>query len=506
MKIFNDINNNLEKVKNKFKYDLTSDFIIRELKVYYLNKEYNAFICFYDGMINKDHINHNILAPLTTTQCSILSEPNISLEKYIIENVLTAQNIKTSSDFNELTYFLNIGYTAIFIDTLDVFLAVDTTSYEHRSVEKPVYESTIKGPQETFNEVMNTNRALIRKCIQKENLIFEHIKIGRNATNQAYLIYIEGITNMDIVKELKRRIESIDVDIVLTSETLEQYIENNTTSPIPQFLTTERPDRVASFLMDGRAVIMTNNSPNAIIAPTTIIDWFHSAEDGYLKFPFNYILKIVRLISIVIALLLPGLYIATVTYHIDSFPTNLALTLSGSREEVPFQFIIEMLIMELAFELLREAEMRVPSRIGPIISIVGGLVLGQLAVMANIICPFTMIIVGFTGIALYAIPNFYTAYGLRLIRYVFILAAFINGFLGLALASFLFLVLIANTRSFNTELLPSFYISKDENVIREIFSTPIFKREKRNYTNKSKNKNRQAKISRGWVLNDKQRH
>ena len=388
MKIFTNINQNYEKVKHKFKYNITSDFVIRKTKIYYLNKEYDTFICFYNGMVNKDHINHNILAPITGTQISILESPNKNLESYIEENVLTLQALKKGKDFNTLTSLLNVGYTAIFIDTLDIFFACDTTSFEHRGVEKPQYENSIKGPQETFNEVMNTNIALIRKSIQKENLIFEQIDIGSNAKNQAYIIYIEGITNMDTVKELKYRISNIDVDIILNAENLEQYIENTTISPLPQFLTTERPDRVASFLMEGRTIIMTNNSPNALVAPTTVIDWFYSAEDNYLKFPFNYILKLIRMLSILIALFLPGLYIATVTYHIDSFPTNLALTLSGSRVNVPFQFVIEMLIMELAFELLRESEMRVPSKVGPIISIVGGLILGQLAVMANIICPF----------------------------------------------------------------------------------------------------------------------
>ena len=505
MKIFSDINKNLEKIKNKFKYEITSDFTIRTTKIYYLNKEYDAFICFYNGMVNKDHINHNILAPITSTNFSILESTNKNLESYIEENVLTLQSLKKSNDFNELSYLLNVGFTAIFVDTLDIFFACDTTSFEHRSVEKPQYENSIKGPQETFNEVMNTNIALIRKAIQKENLIFEQINIGSNATNQAFIIYIEGITNMKIVNELKYRISNIDADIILNSENLEQYIENTTASPIPQFLTTERPDRVASFLMEGRTIIMTNNSPNALVAPTNIIDWFQSAEDNYLKFPFNYILKIIRLISIFIALFLPGLYIATVTYHIDSFPTNLALTLSGSRVNVPFQFVIEMLIMELAFELLRESEMRVPSKVGPIISIVGGLILGQLAVMANIICPFTMIIVGFTGIALYAIPNFYTAYGLRLIRYIFILAAFVNGFLGLSLASFAFLVILANTKSFGTEILPTFYIDKQDNIIHQIFNTPVFKNEKRNYTVGSKNIYAQPKISRRWTLNEKRK-
>ena len=251
MKIFTNINQNYEKVKHKFKYNITSDFVIRKTKIYYLNKEYDTFICFYNGMVNKDHINHNILAPITGTQISILESPNKNLESYIEENVLTLQALKKGKDFNTLTSLLNVGYTAIFIDTLDIFFACDTTSFEHRGVEKPQYENSIKGPQETFNEVMNTNIALIRKSIQKENLIFEQIDIGSNAKNQAYIIYIEGITNMDTVKELKYRISNLDVDIFLNAENLEQYIENTTISPLPQFLTTERTDRVSSLLMEG---------------------------------------------------------------------------------------------------------------------------------------------------------------------------------------------------------------------------------------------------------------
>jgi spore germination protein KA len=352
-------------------------------------------------------------------------------------------------------------------------------------------------------EVLNINTALIRKYVNDSNLIIEKIPIGKRSKNSCVVMYINNLTNMKIVKKLKNRITNIDTDIILTTDNLSQFIETNTFSIIPQIMPTEKPDRVASFLMQGRCVILTNNSPIAGVIPTTIIDWFHSSEDGYLRTPFNFILKLIRIAAIIISLFLPALYIATVTYHIDILPTNIAMMLAASRDAVPFPFVVEVIFMEIAFELLREAETRVPTKVGPIVSIVGGLILGQIAVEANIICSFTMIIVGFTGICMYALPNYYSSYGLRNMRYILIILSFANGYLALSFGVFIFLLILANSYSIGTRLLPSFYIDKNRNVIQQIFTEPVWKRENRPYYTKAKDKTSQPSISRRWLFNEK---
>ncbi|MEG2348507.1 MAG: spore germination protein [Clostridia bacterium] len=490
-------------IKKRLNYNLSFDIVIREFNLMYKNNIYNGFITYFEGMVNKDHINQNILFKMNSTFNNTNTYNAKDLTSFIDNFTISNCSLEKKNFFDKIINDICFGHVAVFVETCNVAFVCNMINYEHRNIEKPYFESSIKGPQEGFNEVLNVNTALIRKNLRDENLVIEKIQIGKRATNVCAIMYIKGLTNKKIVKNVKKRISSIDTDIIIATDTLSQYIETSTFSPIPQILPTERPDRVAGFLMQGRCVILTNNSPIAGVVPTTIIDWFHSTEDGYLKSPFNIIIKLIRILAIFAAIFLPAIYIATVTYHINVFPTNIAMTLAASRELVPIPFVVEILIMESAFELLREAEMRVPTRIGPVVSIVGGLMLGQLAVMANIICSFTMIVVGFSGIALYALPNFYVSYGLRIIRYFLIILAFLNGYLALSLGLLVFMLVLANTYSFNTRLLPSFYVNSQNNIIKELFTTPIWKNERRTYINNPQDIYSQGKISRRWLFDGK---
>lgn len=497
------LENNQNYIKRKLNYQKSYDLVIREFNVYYSGNSCKAFLVFFDGMVNKDYINNNILFKASSTFSNQNNTQYQDIGEFFIDNIVSNYRSVLKQDFEKIIADICFGNVVIFLDHYDQAIVCDMLKYEHRNISEPSFESTIKGPQEGFNEVLNVNTALVRKCVRNPHLIMEKISIGKRAENVCIIMYIDNLANPGIVKKVRNRISQIDTDVILATDTLTQYIETNSYSPIPQILPTERPDRVAGFLLQGRCVILTNNSPIAGVVPTTAIDWLHSSEDGYLKVPFNIILKLIRILAILAAIFLPAIYIATITYHIGVFPTSLAMSLVASREIVPLQFITEILLMEAAFELLREAEMRVPMRIGPVVSVVGGLILGQLAVNANIICSFTMIVVGFSGIALYAIPNFFVSYGLRAMRYILIVLAFLNGYLALSLGIFIFLILIVNTYSFDTRMLPTFYIDKDQNIIKEIFASPIWKKEYRSYTNKAQDKTAQPKIARRWLFHEK---
>ncbi len=501
--VHKNIDDNLNAINIRLFSDLSYDVIIREFKFRYNKKDVKAFLVFFEGMINKDFVNQNILFRANST---FQSNDNIKYESVadFFENfVISNYSLEKSQNFKKIIDKICSNNCAIFIDGYDQCFLCDMAQHEHRAVGTPTFESSVKGTQEAFNEVLNTNTALIRKYVKDSNLIIEQINIGKRASNTCTVMYIKGLTNPKIVKKIKNRISNIDTDIIITTDNLSQFIETNTFSIIPQIMPTEKPDRVASFLMQGRCVILTNNSPIAGVIPSTVVDWFHSGEDGYLRAPFNFILKLIRIAAILTALFLPALYIATVTYHIDILPTNIAMMLAASREAVPIPFVIEVIIMEIAFELLREAEVRVPTKVGPIVSIVGGLILGQLAVEANIICSFTMIIVGFTGICMYALPNYYSSYGLRSIRYILIILSFINGYLALSFGVLLFMVILSDTFSIGTRLLPNFYIDKDRNIIQQIFTEPVWSREKRPYYTKASDKTSQPNISRRWLFNEK---
>lgn len=501
--VHKDINYNLNAIKTRLFSDLSYDLVIREFKFRYDKKDIKAFLVFFDGMINKDFVNENILFKANSTYQNTNSIKCESPSEFFKNFVISNYSLKEVQSFNEIINNICNCHCGIFIDGYDKCFMCDMIKYEHRVINTPTFESSVKGTQESFNEVLNINTALIRKYVNDSNLIIEKIPIGKRSQNSCAVIYIKGLTNPTLVKRIKNRISNIDTDIIITTDNLSQFIETNTYSIIPQIMPTEKPDRVASFLMQGRCIILTNNSPIAGVIPTTIIDWFHSSEDGYLRAPFNFLLKLIRIAAILISLFLPALYIATVTYHIEILPTNIAMMLTASRDAVPFPFVVEVLMMEIAFELLREAETRVPTKVGPIVSIVGGLILGQLAVEANIICSFTMIIVGFTGICMYALPNYYSSYGLRNMRYILIILAFFNGYLALSFGVFLFILILANSFSIGTRLLPSFYIDKKRNVIQQIFTEPIWKKEFRPYYTKATDKTSQPNISRRWLFNEK---
>lgn len=501
--VFQELEKNKNYIQGKLSYGKSYDIMVREFQIFYQNKARSAFLVFFDGMVNKDYINNSILLKSSSTFQNRTIDTSENIGDFFINHILTNYGVEKKENFDEIIDGVCYGSVAIFLEDFSSCLLCDMIKFEHRSIGEPYFESTVKGPQEGFNEVLSVNTALVRKNIRNPHLIIEKIEIGKRAKNVCVIMYIDNLTNQKMVKMIKNRIANISTDVILSTDTLTQYIETNTFSPIPQILPTERPDRVANFLMQGRCAILTNNSPIAGIVPTTIIDWLHSSEDGYLKAPFNMILKFIRIIAIISAIFLPAIYIATITYHMNIFPTSIAMSLIASRETVPLQFIAEILLMEAAFELLREAEMRVPTRIGPVVSVVGGLILGQLAVNADIICSFTMIIVGFSGIALYAIPNFFVSYGLRAMRYIFIILAFLNGYLALSLGVMIFLLSLTNTYSFGTRILPTFWIDKDKNVIKQIITTPIWKNEYRTYTNHAQDERAQPKISRRWLFHEK---
>ena len=440
------IDTNLKIIKTKLNADLSYDLVIREFKFLFNKKEVRAFLVFFDGMINKDFVNENILKKANSTFSSKHFNENEDIEDFFENHVISNYSLEKSDSFKQIVDKVCKSHCAIFIDGYNKCFLCDMIKYEHRSISTPTFESSIKGTQEAFNEVLNINTALIRKYVNDSNLIIEKVDIGKRAKNTCAVMYIKGLTNPKLVKRVKSRISNIDTDIILTTDNLSPFIETNTFSVMPQIMPTEKPDRVASFLMQGRCVILTNNSPIAGVIPTTIVDWFHSSEDGYIRAPFNFFLKLIRIAAIFVSLLLPALYIATVTYHIDILPTNIAMLLAAS---------------------------------------------------------LTMIIVGFTGICMYALPNYYSTYGLRNFRYILIILAFINGYLALSFGVLIFLLVLADTFSIGTRLLPSFYIDKKRNIIEQVFTEPAWKREFRPYYVKPIDKFAQGKISRRWLFNEK---
>ena len=402
-KIFPSLSVNTDYLKSKFNLLINSDIIFRNFILNARGKQYQALLIFIDGMINTEIMNEFILEPLMMrnknnlfegSQNKIISEAvanNITVRKVkkfnlpnYISSCLVPQNaIKQVSSFEEIISGINSGNCALFIDTLDLAFDIEVKGFKQRGIEKPSNEIVIKGPHESFVENIRTNTSLIRRFVNNENLIIENLNIGNITKTKCGVCYISGSANEELVAEVKFRMHNLDVDSLLSAGQLEQLITDSSNINSPQLISTERPDKTASYLLDGRVIILVNGSPYAIITPGILSDFLSSPDDKNQKALFSNFTKFIRLLAAFITLLLPGLYIAVTSFHQEILPTELLFSILASRANVPFPIIFELLVLEISFELIREAGLRVPSPIGPTIGIVGALVMGQAAVSAR---------------------------------------------------------------------------------------------------------------------------
>jgi len=478
------------------------DIIIREFYIA-LEKPLKAFVLFIDGLSNADIINNSILKPLMVLLDEGVKIKHGEVAEYIKEHLLPGHDVKLLNKYRQLLDFVNYGNTAIFIEGSSQCLVVETKGWERRSVGKPEVEQVILGPHEAFNETLRSNTGLIRKALRNENLITEMLKIGSRNRIDVAIMYLEDLANPQLVEEVKKRISSIKTDYVGVAGVLEQFIEDSPFMFSPQILTTERPDRVVSFLVEGHVSIIVDGGPQVLIVPATLFSLMHSAEDYYLRLPYGNFLRVLRIFALFISILTPAAYVSIVNYHQEMIPTELLLSIAASRATVPFPTIFEIFAMEFAFELIREAGVRVPGVIGNTIGIVGALILGQAAVQAGIVSPILIIVIAITGLASFAIPNFSISFGFRGIRFIFTILAAFFGILGISGGLFVLLLSMVNMKSFGVPFLAP-VSPKTTTGPDVILRGPVWSMERRVDYLKPLDTRRQPKISRGWLKNPRQ--
>lgn len=492
-----DIEQNLTYIQKRFDYPKNSDVIIRELVI---GKKTKVFLLFIDGMVNSEFIDLGVIQPLL--QLPELLDLEIKNIADTIEHKIIYHNqIKRFTKMQDIIDGVNFGTLGIFIDGTDIAFSLDVRDWGHRSIDKPENEQSIYGPQEAFAEMLRNNTALIRKSLKTEKLICEDISVGTVSKTKGVIMYISDIANDQLVDEVRRRVNSIAVDYILSIEEVSMLIEENTFMITSQILSTERPDRTARALSEGRVVLVLNGSPRALIMPTNAFELTHTASDAYMRVPYANMTRIVRLVAMFVSLLLPGLYLAITLFHQEMLPTDLLYSISASRESVPFPSIVEILLMEISFEMIREAGIRMPGPIGSTLGIVGGLILGQAAVSAKIVSPIMIIIIAVTGIGSFATTNYSLGWTYRVLRLIFIFLASIAGFYGISIGIFLYATFIAAQKSFGIPFLSPIPHGKRESVLSSIFVKPIWKQEKRPSFLYTKDELREQKISRKWKIN-----
>lgn len=507
---------NLEYIKSKFTALVNSDIKIREFNLTARNKVYKAFILYIDGMSDYKSINRFILHPLmlksrantTDTSETVVSSSisngtkvntvkNFDLNNYIYSCLIPHNDVEKSNSFEKIISAVNLGDCALFVDTLDICFICDVKGYEKRNIDSPKNEIVIRGPHEAFVENLRTNTSMLRRIVNNENLIIEDACVGTISKTKCAICYLKDVANNDLIEEVKHRINNLSLDYIVSSGQLEDLIKENSKSSLPEAISTERPDTAATSVLDGKVVIIVNGTPIVLIVPCTFFDLLSSPEDRNINFTFANLLKIIRFIASIISVLLPGIYIAITNFHEELIPTELLFSIISSRQAVPLSIELEIILMEIAFELIHEAGIRVPAPIGSTMGIVGALVLGDAAVSANIVSPISIIIVAITGLSSFVIPNFSLEFHFRILRFVFIFLGSILGFLGIAIGIFIYFAILSNYSSFGVSYL-SPYVPVTPIYDSGYFLNPIWKREKREVSLFTKRENKQSHISMKW--------
>jgi spore germination protein KA len=438
-KISFDLNTNLANIKHRF--DKCSDLVFREFSIFQTKK---AVLIYIDGLNDSNQLELHLLKQLMSAENILLR--GASLKKLLDQYVTVAQTTEVQTIEKLLEHLLS-GEAVLLVDGETFAIALSVKKWDHRAVEEPLTEAVIRGSREGFTENIRTNTALLRRRIRTENLKMESMKIGRVTKTDVVIAFIDGIVTDSVVTEIKSRLERIDIDGVLESGYIEELIEDNPFSPFPQIQNSERPDVVAANLLEGRVALFVDGTPFVLITPVTLYGLMQASEDYYERAFIMTMLRWIRFLFILIALLLPSLYIAITTYHQEMLPTNLLLSVASARESSPFPAFFEALMMEITFEALREAGVRLPRPVGSAVSIVGALVIGQAAVQAGIVSAPMVIVVSITGIASFTIPRFNLGVSIRMLRFPIMIMAGVLGLFGIVIGLLIILIHLSKLRS-----------------------------------------------------------
>lgn len=391
------------------------------------------------GMQDKSIINKSIIAPLTNRE---------KAEKLSVQDIVTAQGIQELTSLGEVIKEVLRSNSVLFIHGHAKAWMFLTRDAKIRAVNEPNAQTVVRGPRDGMIEDLETNVSLVRKRLKTPSLKVAIGNVGRRSNTVVAVLHIEGVADPKVLAEVHARLDKVDVDGIMDSGELEQLIEDSAFSMFPQVGNTERPDNVAAALLSGRVAIMVDNSPFALIVPSVFADMLESSDDYYERFYFASLVRILRYILAFVALLGPALYVAITTFHHEMIPTELLTSLIRARSGVPFPTIIEALLIEIAFEALREAGLRLPKAVGQAVSIVGVLVIGQATVAAGLFSPIMIIVVAGTGIASFAMPAYSGALVGRILRFPLLLVAGLLGLYGVALSIAVIFIHLVSLRSF----------------------------------------------------------
>jgi len=421
----------------------SDDIIYKELKIHNQTVNIISNEVLTDTKVINDYILRAIVRVL---------EKNISIND--LQSFLPDNNIKIMTNYKEMLNLLYQGFALVLFNKK--VLAIEVRSGLNRGVGEASNEPSIKGPKDAFLEHFNTNLGLIRRRIKSNHLWMKTLFIGKETNTKVGILYMENIADEKIVKDVIKKLKKINIDGILDSGYLKEKLEIRTNPIFPTVLSTERPDRASMSLLEGKIVILVDNSPYVLIVPSFFIDFLHTPDDYYQK-PINItFIRIIRVIAFFIAIFAPAYYIAITTHNHDAIPLNLLINFSIQRESVPFPALIEALIMSITFEILRESDTRMPSTIGTAVSILGGLVLGDAAVSAGIVSPIMIIVIAISAISGLVFSSVELISAVRWWRFIMMFLATIFGIYGIFIGGILLLSRLSSLNSFGKPYLAPF--------------------------------------------------
>ncbi|WP_422443648.1 spore germination protein [Thermoanaerobacterium sp. DL9XJH110] len=447
-----DLESNLKQLKTIL--NKCSDVIYREF-VFAQNEQLRLALIYTDGLADKAQVSDQIMRALALEVPMAVPGRVITKAQaleFIKQRGLCIHQIKETNKVSDVVHAILSGDTVLLVDGHDTAIVNGARGWESRSITDPEAEPTVRGPRESFVESLRVNTSLLRRRIKNPNLKIEAFRLGRVTNTDVAIAYIEGIASDKLVAEVKNRLQRIKVDAVLESGYIEELIEEESWSPFPTVNHTEKPDRVAAMLLEGRVAIFVDGTPFVLTVPSLFIEYLHASEDYYERFLFTSAVRIIRFLAAFISLILPSLYIAIVSFHPELLPTSLLLSIAAQREMVPYPAFVEVFFMEVTFEVLREAGIRLPRPIGQAVSIVGALVIGEAAVRAGLIAAATVIVVAFTGISSFTF-HYSASISFRLLRFTLMVFSGTLGLFGLTSGLAIIGVHLCTLRSFGVPYL-----------------------------------------------------
>lgn len=425
----------------------SSDVVFREFNFGYDRLAKGALV-YIDGMVNKDVVNKSILQPLMYDTLMLAQKDSLDLTDIdsIQKNLLSVSDLVIVSLFSDLLDKLLSGGTVLLVDGSKEALIINAKKWEFRGVEDPKTESVVRGPREGFSEDLKVNTVLLRRKIKDPDLCLETLTIGDKSRTEVCIAYLKNVANAQLIDEIRLRLRRITTDAILESGYIEEFIEDAPYSIFPTVANSEKPDRVAAKLLEGRAAILVDGTPFVLTVPMLFIESFQSAEDYYSRSFFASFIRLIRFLAYSISILAPAIYVALTVFHQELIPTQLLISIASGREPVPFPAVVEAALMLVTFDILREAGVRLPKPVGPAVSIVGALVLGQSAVQAGLISPIMVIVVAATAIASFVVPAQTDSGGI--LRYFYLALAGLAGGFGVLMGLLITILHLASLRSF----------------------------------------------------------